>query len=371
MAAPALERCRDPLALPRPDPRIRALRVGVREGRVRRIRSLTHDTYEVVVACDGAESIGRAGQFWTLRVPGVARPRPYSAARAPEAERPGELTFFIRLVPGGELSAWLAAGDERVGEAVTLSGPLGRFGLDPSRDDMVCIAGGSGMSAAFAVLEHAANERAARNCYFFYGARTRRDLYQRAEIAALQRRWHPDYALKFVPVLSEEPEASDWDGARGLVTDHFRRHYLDTGQLDAGRIKAYFCGPPPMIDAGVSVLRDAGLPAASIYYDRFEDARSPAPVIDNAACVLCDECLMVKPVERCIVEVARLPAGGASGAAGYERVAPAATAGLYYSTLYIDERECIRCYACVESCPAQAISPRNDPTPRTLARVAG
>ena len=368
MAAPALERCRDPLALPRPDPRIRTPRVGARAGRVRRVRSLTHDTYELVVACDGAAAAGHAGQFWTLRVPGVARPRPYSAARAPEAEQPGELTFFIRLVPGGELSAWLAAGEERVGAAVTLAGPLGRFGLDPSRDDMVCIAGGSGMSAAFAVLEHAAHAQAARNCYFFYGARTRRDLYQRAEIAALQRRWHPDYALKFVPVLSEEPEASDWDGARGLVTDHFRHHYLDTGQLDAGRIKAYFCGPSPMIDAGISVLRDAGLPAASIYYDRFEDARSPAPVIDNAACVLCDECLLVKPVENCIVAVARLPAGAG---ADYQPVEPAATAGLYYSALYIDERECIRCYACVESCPAQAIAPQNEPTPRTLARVAG
>lgn len=372
MTTQAIEDCQDPLALPLPDRRIQTLRVGFREGRVKRVRNLTHDTYELVVACDGAGSVGHAGQFWTLRVPGLSKPRPYSFARAPASENPGEHTFFIRLVPGGELSAWLAAGAERVGEEVTLSGPLGRFGLDPSHDDMVCIAGGSGMSAIFAVLEHAANEQVARNCYFFYGARTQRDLYQREEIEALQRRWHPDYVLKYVPVLNEEPDDSDWRGARGLVTDHFRRHYLDTGQMDAGRIKAYFCGPPPMIDAGVGVLKAAGVADANIYYDKFEDARSPVPVIDNAACVLCDECLMVKPVEHCIVEVAQLSAGdGSAGSMDFEPVEPAATAGLYYNTLYINEKECIRCYACIEACPARAISPQNQPVPRTLARVVG
>ena len=108
------------------------------------MRPLTHDTFEVIVRCapDSPTIFARAGQFLTLKFPGGDKPRPYSLARAPEAERPGEHTFFIRLVPDGEVSGWLAAGD-RTGERLEISGPLGAFGLDDSSAPMVCIAGGS------------------------------------------------------------------------------------------------------------------------------------------------------------------------------------------------------------------------------------
>ena len=310
MAQEMFESCRDPLALPQPNREIQTLRVGYQEGRVKSMRNLTHDTYEIVVQCDHEGQIGEAGQFWTIRVSRASANHvriPF--ARAPESENPGEHTFYIRLVPGGELSAWLAEGD-RAGEEVTLSGPLGKFKLDPSNEDMVCIAGGSGMSAVHSIIEHAANLKVARNCYFFYGARTQKDLYLEEEIEALQKRWHPDYVLKFHQVLNEEPEDSDWTGGRGLVTDYFKKHYLANGQVDSvNRMKAYFCGPPPMIDAGIAVLKKAGLPDRDIFYDKFEDARSPVPIIDNTKCVLCDECLMVKPVEHCIVEAASLRRG--------------------------------------------------------------
>ncbi len=107
-----------------------------------------------------------------------------------------------------------------------------------------------------------------------------------------------------------------------------------------------------------------------IYYDKFEDARSPAPVIDNAKCVLCDECLMVKPTANCIVEVSKLDSKTKiENIVSYERVDPAYTSGIYYNTLFIDEKECIRCYACVEACPTRAISPHNSKTPRTLRQI--
>ena len=365
-----MENSRDPLAVPQADPRIQTLRVRFYKGQVKSQKKLTHDTYELVVQCGSESAMGHAGQFWTIRVPGVDKPRPYSFARDPEAENPGEHTFYIRVVPGGEFSAWLDAKD-RSGEEVILSGPLGKFCLDPSNKTMVCIAGGSGMSAIHAIVEHAANLRVERDCYFFYGARTQQDLYLEEEIAKLARRWHPDYTLKFVPVLNEESASSDWAGARGLVTDYFREHYLRTGHLQPAEIKAYFCGPPPMIDAGISVLKDAGVSETNIFYDKFEDARSPVPVIDNSKCVLCDECLMVKPVENCITEVSRLMQDGSNGAGtmDYELVEPAKTSGLYYNTLYINEKECIRCYACIDACPAKAISPSYVSVPTTLRRV--
>lgn len=355
--------------LPRPDRRVHGSRVKINQGMIKSVRHLTYDTIELVVKCDeGSVPLnGTAGQYGTLRVSDVRKPRAYSFARPPEDEAPNEHTFFIRLLHGGEFSGWLAEKD-RAGAEITISGPMGKFGLDPSDAPMVCIAGGSGMSAIKAILEHAANKKLARDCLFLYGARTQRDLYCSEEIAAIGRNWNPNNKFEYVPVLSEEPENSDWRGARGFVTDHFKKAFLDTGKMSLSNCKAYFCGPPPMIDAGVAVLKEQGLTDGDIYFDKFEDARSPAPVIDNTKCVLCDECLLVKPTESCIVEVSKLVAGN-GGIESYERVDPAYTSGLYYNTLYIDEKECIRCYACVEACPAKAISPEYDKNPKTLRQT--
>ena len=38
----------------------------------------------------------------------------------------------------------------------------------------------------------------------------------------------------------------------------------------------------PMIDAGAKVLVEAGVSEKSMFFDKFEDARSPAPIIDNS-----------------------------------------------------------------------------------------
>lgn len=339
------------------------------DARIAGVRPLTHDTLEVVVEClPGSKPLlARAGQFATLAVEGVARPRPYSFARDPGAEPPGRHTFFIRLVPDGEFSRWLAAGD-RTGTPVTIAGPLGEFGLDGSCDPMVLIAGGSGMSAVKAIAEQAAREGVERDCYFYYGARTARDLYGARDIAAIADAWHPAGRFTFVAVLSEEPAGSDWRGPRGLVTDQVRADLLDTGRVRADGFRAYFCGPPPMIEAGTAMLTAAGVPAGHLYRDVFEDARSPAPAIDNRRCVLCDECLLVRPVPDCILETSGVERDPQGRVTVTRPVRPAHSSGLYYNALVIDPASCIRCYACVSACPHDAISPAFVNAAATLRR---
>ena len=355
--------------LPEPEPEIQTLRVKIKPGTVASVKNLTYDTYELTIRCDDDEQpLGAvAGQYAAIRVPGVKKPRSYSFSRAPENENSGEHTFFIRLVPNGELSGWLAKGN-RVGEHVEIAGPLGNFKLDTSNDTMVCIAGGSGMSAIAAIVEHAANLGVARDCYFFYGARTQKDLYCQEEMQAVKDKWNKGNNFEFIPVLSEEPEVSDWQGPRGFVTEYFKNEYLDQGKVSIKGIKAFFCGPPPMIDHGVKVLMDAGLGEENIYFDKFEDASSPAPIIDNTKCVLCDECLLVKPVPNCLVEATNFKTNGADKISKFERVQPAYTSGLYYNSLYIDENECIRCFACVDACPHDAIGIGYDKKPKTLRK---
>ncbi|MFL2549890.1 MAG: FAD-binding oxidoreductase [Gammaproteobacteria bacterium] len=353
-----------------PNPDVQISRVKINEAVVKSMDNLTSDTYKLVIKChDNALPFNsHAGQYATLKVDGLDKPRAYSFAKSPKSENKNEYTFFIRQVPGGEFSNWLDK--NRTGEKIIISAPLGYFKLDDSKDDMICIAGGSGMSAVNAIVEEAIHQKVKRNCYFFYGARTQNDLYLVDELTKIAEQWDKDFKFEFIPVLSEEPEDSDWDGARGFVTDYFKDNYLEKGIVSADSCKAFFCGPPPMIDAGAKVLKEAGVAESSMFFDKFEDARSPAPVIDNSKCVLCDECLLVKPTAGCIVETAKLGKLKDNGKyADIERIDPAYTSGLYYNTLYINEDECIRCYACVHACPAKAISPQYDLEPKTLREI--
>ena len=348
----------DPLSLPAPVGAINARRVLRLPARIAHLRALSHDTYELVIAtaADSPPLDARAGQFATLEVVGVTQPRSYSFARDPRSETPGEYTFFIRLVAGGEMSAWLAARN-RIGADITITGPLGAFTLDASGLPMLLLAGGSGMSAVKALAEEACRRQLARNCLLLYGARTRADLYVQEEIAALAARWPRSHRFEFVQVLSEEACRSPWTGARGFVTDYLRSQFLARPPWVPGSFKAWLCGPPPMVEAGATALQEHGVPTRDVYLDVFADAHSPAPVIDNRQCVLCDECLLVRPVAGCIVETSSVRAiGGSSGMREYVPITPAHTAGLYYNSLFIDETRCIRCYACVKACPHGAIS---------------
>ena len=353
-----------------PNPDVQNSRVKINEAVVKSMDNLTSDTFRLVIKCnDNALPFNsHAGQYATLKVDGLDKPRAYSFAKSPKSENKNEYTFFIRQVPGGEFSNWLAK--NRTGEKIIISAPLGYFKLDDSKDDMICIAGGSGMSAVNAIVEEAIHQKVKRNCYFFYGARTQKDLYLIDELTKISEQWNKDFKFEFIPVLSEEPEDSDWTGARGFVTDYFKDNYLEKGIVSADSCKAFFCGPPPMIDAGAKVLKEAGVSENSMFFDKFEDARSPAPIIDNSKCVLCDECLLVKPTDGCIVETAKLSKPKDNGKYSHiERIDPAYTSGLYYNTLYINEDECIRCYACVHACPANAISPQFEIEPKTLANI--
>jgi NAD(P)H-flavin reductase len=343
-----------------PDARLQRSRTQRVPTRIARIASLTHDLREVVLertTCAPVMQV-RAGQFAVLSVAGAAPPRPFSFARAPEDERPGEFTFLIRLVEGGAFSSWLAAAD-RTGATVELAAPLGRFTLDSGQRPLLCIAGGSGLSAIYALVTHAAHVGVARDVWLFYGARTQSDLALANELAALAARWHAAHRYAFVPVLSAEPANSDWAGARGFVTAEVAR-VAARGGLDLTACAAYVCGPPPMIDAALAMLAGAGLASEHIRRDVFDDVRSPAPIIDNRRCVLCDECLLVKPLERCIVESAGVVRNADGTTHAVMPLAPTATSGLYYNSLIIDPAVCIRCHACVDACPHGAISVTHD-----------
>jgi NAD(P)H-flavin reductase len=127
---------------------------------------------------------------------------------------------------------------------------------------MIMVAGGSGMAPIFAMIKDLAATPNRRDVIFFYGARSRRDLFLLGELESLatSHDW-----FTFVPALSEpHPADRDRAGPTGLVTEVLARQLPSTRGMEA-----YLCGPPLMIDAAIDVLKDTGCKERHIYFDRF------------------------------------------------------------------------------------------------------
>lgn len=230
---------------------------------VEAIEPLTHDIRRLVLRLTEPDRLTfHAGQYVDLIIPGDdGAHRSFSMANTPaQADR---LEFMIKLYEGGRFSGLLAEGGGlEVGQELAARGPYGMFTLrDSSPRRLVFIGGGAGMAPIVSLLESMAEKGSTREATYYYGARTRSDLFHLDEVRALEERLP---SFRFVPALSEEEPSDGWEGETGLVTDLVERLEEDLSEVDA-----YLCGPPPMVDAAIAMLMARGTPEAYIYYDKF------------------------------------------------------------------------------------------------------
>lgn len=236
------------------------------EGVIEHVGNLTHDIKEVRIKLAKRLPTYLPGQFAELAPQNqpIDRPRSYSFACAPTREKPDCVTFHVRLVPGGAMTTWLHQ-SAKIGDPVTVKGPFGNFHLRETAAPIICVAGGSGMAPIKALLEGLADTKMSREVFYVYGARTQADLYCVKEMDALRENLPGSFS--FLPVLSNEPEGSDWTGDRGFVTN-----FIGQSGINLREAEAYLCGPPPMIDAAIAKLKSSGVSEKNIFFDKFLDA---------------------------------------------------------------------------------------------------
>lgn len=201
----------------------------------------------------------KPGQYIQIKIPGTDEFRAYSVASPPYMTDRVELT--IRMVPGGLCSTYIHRAFYQ-NDRVTFTGPFGDFYLqEDSMRDIVCIGGGCGMAPVRSIVMHLAKQGMPRKCYYFFGARTKADLFFTEEFRELEKQF-PNF--KYIPALSE-PRASDkWDGEVGFITQAAEKYLDETSEKEA-----YLCGPPPMIDAAMVTLAKKGISAERIHFDKF------------------------------------------------------------------------------------------------------
>ncbi len=232
--------------------------------RVEAIEELTYDIRRLRLAFEpGTRFAFRAGQYIQIETPiydGLGEPvyRAYSISSPPS--RTDAIELIIRKVPRGICTTYVHE-LLLVGDRLTLNGPYGEFYLRETPAEAVFIGGGSGLAPFESMLADMAERGIRKKVTLFFGAVSRRDLYDLDRFAGYEKAVP---GFRFVPALSGPAPDDGWDGETGLITEVVDRHYGDMAGMEA-----YLCGSPGMIDACVRGLTAKGVDEDRIYYDKF------------------------------------------------------------------------------------------------------
>ncbi|MFB6290524.1 MAG: NADH:ubiquinone reductase (Na(+)-transporting) subunit F [Candidatus Bipolaricaulia bacterium] len=221
-------------------------------------KDVTPSIKEIIFDLKEPETIDfKAGQYVQVQVPanGDTVDRAYSIAS--EESVNDKVMLTVQLIEGGLGSTYLHELEE--GDEVEFTGPFGDFYVQDSDASVIGVAGGVGLaplrSIVFSLLEQGSD----REIWLFYGARTLEDLYYHEDLQELADK-HDNF--NYVPALdSSQP---DWDGEVGLITE-VMQDYLEKGK----DMEGYLCGPPPMMDATIDLLKNYGVDEDDILFDDF------------------------------------------------------------------------------------------------------
>ena len=228
--------------------------------KVSKIEDLTYDIKLIEFQLLSNETVTfKPGQYMQFKIPGTDEFRAYSVASTPKEN--GLIQFMVRKVPDGLCSGYIHEQLE-VDDEVTLTGPYGDFFLqEDSQKDVICIAGGVGVPPLKSIIQHLFDKGTNREVYYFFGARSVKDLYY-YDIPKKLSETHKNF--NYIPALSEPATEDNWTGETGFI--HLA---LDKVIKEGVPSEAYLCGPEPMINAVTNVLKAKGVKDQDIYYDKF------------------------------------------------------------------------------------------------------
>ena len=183
----------------------------------------------------------QAGDYLTLAPEAALDARPFSIANAPNAA--GRIELHIRNTGDDWYGRLFAA---RPGDTLLLGAPQQQYPHPRGDRPVIFVAGGTGFAPFKALTEQLLSDGFQQPIHFYWGARTRKDLYQHEVISAWAA--HND-RLHYVPVLSEEA----WAGRTGLVADAVLEDFDSLTGMEV-----YLCGPWPMVQDGRTRFQQAG-----------------------------------------------------------------------------------------------------------------
>jgi len=210
--------------------------------------------------------------WWRYRVT-LSQPtsRAYSMANAPVEGSRIRLNVRLALppaeepgVPPGKVSSFVFS--LKPGQKVKISGSFGDFYVRERDSEMIFVGGGAGMAPLRSmILDQLERVGTRRKLSFWYGARSQKEVFY-AELFERLVAEHDNF--RWQVGLSEPNAGDDWKGATGFIHEVLHEMYLRDHPAPE-ECDYYMCGPPPMIQAMLTMLTDLGVERDTIFFDDF------------------------------------------------------------------------------------------------------
>lgn len=206
--------------------------MSVLQCEVSKLERLTDTVYNVEITPPGPVEF-QAGQYLQV-IMGENDSRAFSIASAPAEQN--RLQLHIGAEPGNDYAGEVIQRMQATGK-ITVDAPLGVAFYQPTGTrPLILLAGGTGFSYAWSILQHHLNSSDSRPVNLYWGARQLADLYMHERLKQLAAQ-HENFT--YAPVLEDPP--SGWQYDRGLVhhavLGHHKAELADFDIYVAGRFE--------------------------------------------------------------------------------------------------------------------------------------
>lgn len=222
---------------------------------VKKIRKLGDDVNEYTFGfIEPAKVDYKPGQFILVKIQDNPKMyRPYSIS---SCKKDGtELSVTIKKMAGG-YGTNIIFNTFKEGDLVELDGPMGsELVVNKNTDKVLFVAGGIGITPFVPMAgDMVKNANAVKKIKLIYGVNHAKELIYDDHFTKLAAE---SKKFEYIKLAAAD---KNWQGKKGFVTDAMK-------EMELKDYKVYMCGPKPMINATLKVLRNAGVEEENIFYE--------------------------------------------------------------------------------------------------------
>lgn len=213
------------------------------EMQIKRVKNLATDIKRIQLAGkNGVPFSFSAGQFVMVSLkekPEIRRA--YSIASAPNKEY---IELCVKVVENGALSTLLERGKE--GQTILVEGPYGKFSLQQTTDELIFIAGGTGIAPLRSMLQMTVQQQYKQKIWLIYRFKDKEHYLYQKEWEAIAKEC-PN--IRLIPTTAD-PE---WNGESRRPQEILKKEVADPKNK-----QVYICGSPEMVREVVASLLEQG-----------------------------------------------------------------------------------------------------------------
>jgi ring-1,2-phenylacetyl-CoA epoxidase subunit PaaE len=204
-----------------------------------------------------------SGQYITLQktINSEEIRRAYSICSTPQS---GEIRVAIKAVENGTFSVY-ATSNLKVGDAIEISVPEGRFLLNPEANkNYIGFAAGSGITPILSMVKTVLESEKNTTFTLIYGNRSVADTLFFEELNTLKETYSERFKLHYI--YSRENVKN---GLRGRIDENVTNYFVKNMYKETSFDAAYLCGPEEMINEVSKTLKNNKFSKENIHFELF------------------------------------------------------------------------------------------------------